>query len=182
MFSASILCPSIHRALPIALPGPDKGWYGLLGDLPYLFCPDCRDLDRSAVSLDVQDPFAGILVLPNVLFKGQIAPFDNVAIEEVWLTRSAASLRLPNKRNHIVIQHFSLTVIRVQGYIDGIPLGHAVHMLGDGDGPQGPFLRYNPEAKAVPPVETWMMPSLLLSARPFKTPLAVVREVTLMVG
>jgi hypothetical protein len=48
--------------------------------------------------------------------------------------------------------------------------------------PKGMSLRDNPEAKAAPPVETWMMPSLLLSARPFKTPLAVVREVTLMAG
>ena len=40
----------------------------------------------------------------------------------------------------------------------------------------------DPEAKAPPPVETWMMPSLLLSASPLSTALAVVSEVTLMAG
>ena len=34
--------------------------------------------------------------------------------------------------------------------------------------PKGMSLTYNPEAKAAPPVETWMMPSLLLSARPLQ--------------
>jgi hypothetical protein len=39
-----------------------------------------------------------------------------------------------------------------------------------------------PDAKAAPPVETWMMPSLLLSASPFNTALTVVSDVTLMAG
>ncbi len=39
-----------------------------------------------------------------------------------------------------------------------------------------------PEANAPPPVETWMMPSLLLSASPFSTAFAVVRDVTLTAG
>jgi len=39
--------------------------------------------------------------------------------------------------------------------------------------PRGMSLRYKPEANAAPPVETWMIPSLLLSARPLRTPLAV---------
>ena len=55
------------------LPGPEKGCHGLFGDLPFLFCPDCQGLDRSVVSLDVQDLFASLLVFPKVLFEGQIA-------------------------------------------------------------------------------------------------------------
>ena len=39
-----------------------------------------------------------------------------------------------------------------------------------------------PDANAPPPVETWMIPSLLLSASPFSTALAVVSDVTLMAG
>ncbi len=40
----------------------------------------------------------------------------------------------------------------------------------------------DPEANAAPPVETWMMPSLPLSAKPLRTPLTVVSDVTLMAG
>jgi hypothetical protein len=39
-----------------------------------------------------------------------------------------------------------------------------------------------PEAKAAPPVETWMIPSLPLSASPLRTALAVVSDVTLTAG
>ena len=39
-----------------------------------------------------------------------------------------------------------------------------------------------PEANAPPPVDTWMIPSLLLSASPFNTAFAVVSDVTLMAG
>ena len=39
-----------------------------------------------------------------------------------------------------------------------------------------------PDAKAPPPVDTWMMPSLRLSANPLRTALAVVSDVTLMAG
>jgi hypothetical protein len=39
-----------------------------------------------------------------------------------------------------------------------------------------------PEAKAAPPVEIWMNPSLLLSAKPFRTAFAVLRDVTLTAG
>jgi hypothetical protein len=40
----------------------------------------------------------------------------------------------------------------------------------------------DPEAKAPPPVETWIIPSLLLSASPLRTAFAVVSDVTLMAG
>jgi hypothetical protein len=39
-----------------------------------------------------------------------------------------------------------------------------------------------PEANWPPPVDTWMIPSLLVSARPRSTALAVVIEVTLKPG
>ena len=39
-----------------------------------------------------------------------------------------------------------------------------------------------PDANAPPPVDTWMIPSLLLSASPFNTAFAVVSDVTLMAG
>ena len=39
-----------------------------------------------------------------------------------------------------------------------------------------------PEAKAAPPVETWMIPSLPLSASPLRTAFAVLSDVTLTAG
>jgi hypothetical protein len=39
-----------------------------------------------------------------------------------------------------------------------------------------------PEANAAPPVETWTIPSLRLSASPRSTAFAVVSDVTLMAG
>jgi len=88
-----------------------------------------------------------------------------VAVEEVRFACSAAPLRLLDQRDHITIQHLGLAVIRVQGHIDGITLSHAVHVLGDGDGPKGMSLRDNPEQRLPLLSETWMMPSLLLSAK-----------------
>jgi hypothetical protein len=39
-----------------------------------------------------------------------------------------------------------------------------------------------PDANAPPPVDSWMIPSLLLSVSPFSTAFAVVSDVTLMAG
>ena len=39
-----------------------------------------------------------------------------------------------------------------------------------------------PDANAPPPVDTWIIPSLLLSASPFNTAFAVVSDVTLTAG
>jgi hypothetical protein len=50
MSLGSYLCPLIHRALPLALPGQEKDCHGLFGGLPFLFCPDCQGLDRRIVS------------------------------------------------------------------------------------------------------------------------------------
>jgi hypothetical protein len=43
-------------------------------------------------------------------------------------------------------------------------------------------LTAEPEAKAAPPVETWMIPSHRLSASPLRTAFAVVSDVTLTAG
>jgi len=43
-------------------------------------------------------------------------------------------------------------------------------------------LTAEPEAKVAPPVDTWTIPSLRLSASPFSTAFAVVSDVTLMAG
>ncbi len=48
--------------------------------------------------------------------------------------------------------------------------------------PSAMSLTLDPDANAPPPVETWMIPSLLLSARPFSTAFAVVSDVTLIAG
>lgn len=44
------------------------------------------------------------------------------------------------------------------------------------------LLTAEPDANAPPPVDTWMIPSLSLSARPLSTAFAVVSDVTLMAG
>jgi hypothetical protein len=49
----------------------------LLGDLPFFFRPDGQDLDRSVISMDFQDLFAGLLILPAVHRDAE--PFEPLA-------------------------------------------------------------------------------------------------------
>ncbi len=44
------------------------------------------------------------------------------------------------------------------------------------------FLIDGPERYSAPPVETWMMPSLPASEKPFRAALRVCEELTLMAG
>jgi hypothetical protein len=77
---------------------------------------------------------------------------------------------------------FSLAMICMQRDVDQISFRAAVDVLSDRDGAKHHLLTALPEANAAPPVDTWMIPSLLLSASPLKTALAVVSEVTLIAG
>jgi len=54
-----------------------EGCYGLLGDLPFFFCPDSQDLDRGVVFLDFQDLCARFSVL--LLIHRDSEPFEPLA-------------------------------------------------------------------------------------------------------
>ena len=73
-------------------------------------------------------------------------------------------------------------MVRVERHVDRIPRRRAVDVFGNRDGAERHVLHAAPDANAPPPVETWMIPSLLLSASPFNTAFAVVSDVTLMAG
>jgi hypothetical protein len=73
-------------------------------------------------------------------------------------------------------------VVGVEADEDVVLFRQAMRGLGEDDGTKGLSLRAVPEANSPPPVETWMMPSDLDSAKAFKAPLMVVMEVTLIAG
>ena len=73
-------------------------------------------------------------------------------------------------------------MVRVEGDVNRIPLRCAMDMLGDRDGAERHVLHRGARGERAAPVETWMIPSLLLSAKPLSTAFAVVSDVTLMAG
>ena len=102
--------------------------------------------------------------------------------EKVRLACGPALFGFLDEGNDELVELVLEAVIGVQGDINGIALGDSMHVLRNRDRAERRVLEHVPDAKAPPPVETWMMPSALHSARPRSTALAVVSEVTLTAG
>ena len=73
-------------------------------------------------------------------------------------------------------------MVGVERHGDRITLCSAMNVLRYRDCAERHVLKRRARRNAPPPVEIWIIPSLLLSASPRSTAFAVVSEVTLMAG
>ena len=73
----------------------------------------------------------------EVVLERQGAAVEHVAVEEVRQPLGPAPLGLIDQRPHERVQLVRLAVIGVQGHVNGVARGDAMHVLGNGDGPQG---------------------------------------------
>jgi hypothetical protein len=73
-------------------------------------------------------------------------------------------------------------MVRVERHVNWISRRRAVHVFGNRDGAERHVLHPGARRERSAPVDTWTIPSLLLSASPFNTAFAVVSDVTLMAG
>ena len=66
--------------------------------------------------------------------------------------------------------------------VDVVLFSDEVDVFSDADSTSDHITNSDTEANLPPPVETWMIPSDLSSAKAFRAALAVISEVTLMAG